>query len=630
MLSTILYRVTRQERYFMDKKRVAVKTVTSLVVSIAMIVLQGCSRAPEMTLEEIAAYTHRSGSLLLEKTVNHPWQGGPYVSGKTGGSWYDTILADPKTFNHYIAERDAESATIIGVTTDLLSEYDPWLKVWKPDCAFAQIETDEKKGTLTVHFTLRDALFWTYYGSDRKIPVTSDDALFWYNEIAGDPSFQSSGYEQQFVTMADGSQKHIDMVKIDDKRFDFVFPRIVADPMLATNMTLIPSFIYRPAKEKDGVDGVKKLFSVAVDPKTIPSIGRWYIVSYEPGQRLVFKRNPYYREVDDNGVSIPYPDEKIIQIVGDQNTDYLLFKQGKQETYVPRPEEVDAVVNGQGSSYTVFRRSGAMAAPFWTFNQNAKNKEKPYYTWFTKKEFRQAMSCLLNRERIITQTYRGLADTKYTFFPDANSYYNPAIQLAYRYDPARALELLASIGIKRSSDGILRDAAGNQVMFDLTIAAASSTANDIAQIIADECSRVGITVTVRQIDFQKMIEQMTATYDWQSLIIAFGPAIFPSQGSNVWPSSGNLHVWYPEQKKTATEWESRIDYLYNEGCYTNDHEAAAKIWNEYQSILLEQCPLIYLVRPRSFFAIRNIWDLRNVYFDTINDTMIDHVFLKQE
>ncbi len=611
------------------RKNLAVSYISIVCVCAVALSLFSCGqKTPEMTLEEIADYTHRSGTLLLDKTVSKPWTGGDYVPGKKGGTWYDSILSDPKTFNQYIGERDNDSASLISVTTDYLSDYDATKREWKPRCAFAKIETDEKNKKLIVHFTLRDNLYWTWYGSDKKVPVTSDDAVFWYNEIYGDPEFQSSGYGQQFVTMEDGTEKHIDIVKIDDKHFDFVFPRIVADPMLATNMNLAPSFIYRPAKEKGGIESVRKLFSVAVDPKTIPSMGRWYIASYVSAQRIVLKRNPYYWDADSNNVSQPYPDEQILQIVGDMNTDYLLFKQGKLETYTPRPEEADAVVNAQGTDYTVFNAEGSMGAPFWSFNENPKNKDSSYYRWFTKKEFRQAMSCIVNRERIITQTYRGLGEPKYDFFPSANPYYNPAITLKYRYDPERAVALLKQAGITRGSDGKMRDETGAAVEFDLSVPSVNTVTNDIAQIITDECAGIGITVNVRQVDFQKLVEMLTSTFDWQSVIMSLGANAFPSQGSNVWPSKGNLHLWYPMQEKPATDWEAQIDHLYNEGCYTIDRSQAEKIWDKYQSLILEQCPLIYLVRSKSFFAIRNKWDLTNVYYDNMNGAMTEHVFIK--
>jgi peptide/nickel transport system substrate-binding protein len=600
----------------------------SLVVLLAAFFVSGCAKKyPEMTLEEIDEYIEKSGLKLLEKTFYKPWDGSEFVAGKDGGTWNGCITGDPKTFNQYIAERDAESAGIISRTLESLADYDTSTKKWVPRAAFFEIETDKKNNTLTVHYTLRDGLFWTRPGSDEKIPVTSDDIIFWYDEIAGDPEFQSSGYNSQFVTMEDGSSARIKCVKISDKKFDFVFPRIIADPILSTNMEFCPSFIYRNAKEKKGSDGVKDLFKADCNVKEIPSMGRWYIVEYVPGQRVVYKKNPYYWEKDPDGKTATYPDTQILQIVGNPRTEYLLFRQGKTELYSPAPEEVQSVVDEQKNSYRVFRSESSLGAGMWTFNQNPKNIEKNFYRWFTQKEFRQAMSCLLNRDRIIYQTYRGLASPKYNFFPQVNPFYNRDISLKYRYDKNRAVELLASIGISQDESGTMRDSYGNRIEFDLTIASSSTTGSDIAQIVADECASVGITINVRQVDFQKLIEHLTSTYDWQSVFIGLGSNIFPTQGSNVWPSTGNLHVWYPEQKSPATDWEERIDFLYNEGSYTNDYKSAKKIWDEYQTILLEQCPVIYLVSMKTFCALQNKWSDKNFFYDNMNGAKSERVFL---
>ena len=58
-----------------------------------------------------------------------------------------------------------------------------------------------------------------------------------------------------------------------------------------------------------------------------------------------------------------------------------------------------------------------------------------------------------------------------------------------------------------------------------------------------------------------------------------------------------------------------------------DYEKAKPYWDEYQQIILEQCPVVYLVRGRSFFALQNRWDMTNVYFDNLNGAETAYVYL---
>lgn len=590
------------------------------------LIFSSCSYK-EMTLSEIEDYIRSSNSELIKNSVSKPWKNQPLEKGKVGGIWYDTILSDPKTFNQLIAERDGSSAAILDNVLDYLVDYDMETKTWTGRVADYEIETDTKNQKLIVHYTIKDNIFWSFYNSEEKIPVTSDDFVYWYNEIAGDKVFNSSGYSGQWILMPDGTEKKVECVKITDKKFDFIFPRIIAEPLLSTNMSLCPSFLYKKAKDESGAEGVKNLFPANCDVTKIPSCGKWFISEYLPGQRLVLTRNSDYWEKDSDGISNPYIEKKVFQIVGDMNTEFLLFKEGKTEVFTPRPEELSDVIKNQKDDYTVFNSEGSMSASMWSFNQNPKNKEQKFYSWFCKKEFRQAMSCILNRERIISQAYRGLASSKYDFFPKINPYYNSEIELKYKFNSENAKNLLLKAGFYYDS-GILKDEKGNICEFDITIPSSNTIFNDIALIISDECSKIGIKVNVRQVDFQKIIEMLTLTYDWQTVLIGLGSNAFPTQGSNVWPSNGNLHLWNPLQEKPATDWESRIDYLYNEGSFTLDYEKAKIIWDEYQSILLEQCPVIYLVRPRSFAAVRNRWDFSNLYFDNMNGLRTEFVFLK--
>ncbi|GHT78188.1 ABC transporter substrate-binding protein [Spirochaetia bacterium] len=589
----------------------------------------GCSKDEELSREELDALGFRGVTELLAKTTSKPWRGEAFVPGVLGGTWNSVTDQDPKSFNLLVAEQDAATQGVMDYMLDYLVDYDPLTRLWKPHAASFEVIPYEALDKLDVIYTLRDDLYWSYYNSPAKTKVSSDDVIFWYNEIYGREEFHSSSYYQQFLLMDDGSEAHINIEKIDDRRFVFHFPRIVAEPLLATNTTIHPRLDYEKALREKGVQGVRDIFSVNTDPQKIPSMGKWFLTEYTAGQRLVFKRNPAYWDKDSNGVSIPYYEEEIVQIIPEENTRFLLFKDGKTELYGSRPEDFAELVNNASNNYTVFGNEGALSASFWTFNQNPKNKDTPQYEWFTQKTFRQAMSCLLNRDRIIAQVYRGLARPKLTFFPEPNRYFNESVTLQYLYNPERAVELLSSIGIKRDSAGIMRDAKNRAIEFNLTIASDRTVQNDTASIISDELGKVGIKVNIRVLDFQKQVEQLFTTYDWESMLMGLsGSNIFPSQGSNVWSSGGNLHLWYPQQPSPATEWEARIDYLYNEGAYTVDEQKAKVIWDEYQRIILEQCPVIYLVRPLGFIALRNKWDMSNVYYDNMNGFELTHVFLK--
>ena len=600
----------------------------SILLIVAVLLLSGCKKTEELSLEEIENYGTDSVAELLEKTKYRPWEGQKFAPGKSGGTWKDSITSDPKTFNLIVADGDGETNALLNFLTDYLIDYNYTTKEWEPHIATPRVEVHEADGTMDVFFTLRDDLYWTYYGSDKKIKVTSDDAVFWYDEIDGEEQLHLSAYTGQFLAMEDGTIKHVDIEKIDDLTFVYHFPRITAEPLLHCNGSFGPMHVFKPVKDKEGVEGLKKIFSVSADPKTIPSMGKYYLVEYTSGQRLVYKKNPYYWEKDANGTVIPYPDEMIMSIVPDKNTQFLMFKEGSQEDYNPKTEEISELVKKQGDKYTIYKNGGTNGASLWTFNENPINKDKPYYEWFTCKEFRQAMSCLLNRERIISQVYNGLAEPCLYLFPKPNAFYNEEITLKYVFDLKKAEELLAKAGMKKDKTGVLRDKNGTPVEFDLTVTAESPVASDIASIIVDEAQKVGMKINVRTTDFQKLVEQMTSTYDWQSLFISLGTSIFPSQGSNVWPSNTPLHIWYPMQPSPATEWEARIDYLYNEGCCTIDHDKAKKIWDEYQSIILEQCPLIYLMRPISFYALSNRWDQTNLYYDPMGGATTDYVYLK--
>ena len=439
----------------------------------------------EMTEGEAMSERERARAEILAKTVTRPG-GQEWALGTVGGTWLSAINNDPKTFNTMSA-RDGDTATVVDVLFDSLADYDPYTREFLPNLASFEVEVDEEADTLTVVYTLRDDLYWTTLADpDTRVQVTADDVVFWYDEIEGDQELQQPGYAGQFIEMPDGSEARIEVEKLDEFTVAFHYPRIVANPILSTNMDFGPRYVYEPAKSEGGAEGVLNLFSVDTDPTTIPSVGEYYLTEYEPGVRVVAERNPNYWKKDAAGVTLPYIEKLVFQIVPDWNTELLLFKEGKKDSFTLRPEDMDELLNAEDPDYTVYNGGPTLGSAFISFNQNPDTMDPLVYSWFSQTRFRQAMSSVLNRDRIASQVYRGLAEPALHFFARANPYFDESIRQEFDYDPDRARDLLAEIGIRPNADGLMEDADGNHVEFDIHVGAENNVGVDIMNIFSDE------------------------------------------------------------------------------------------------------------------------------------------------
>lgn len=591
---------------------------------LSVVALLACGDGDEIELEDLSQFKDNPA---LQGTVYRPG-GRPWEIGTPGGTWTASINNDPKTFNTLNA-RDGDTGTIVGLLYEYLVDYDPYIKEFIPNLAKFEIEANEAEDKLAVRFTLRDDLYWTLPGQsrDQGVKVTSDDVIFWYNEIEGDKDLQQPGYAGRLIEMPDGSQKPITIEKIDDLNFRFVFPRVIANPVLSVNMSFGPRHIFEPVKRNRGAAALFDLQSIDTDPKTLPSIGAFHIVAYEPGVRVVARRNPNYWRKDSKDNPLPYIEELVFRIVPNRDTEFLIFKNGEKDAYSARPEDLSELLSKPNPNYTVYNGGRSLGSAFVAFNQHPKAMDPVVYSWMIRKRFRQALSSLLNRERIAQTVYRGLAVPAHHFFAIANPMFDPDIKLEYTYNPQRALSLLAEEGFKRDGNGVMRDPENRPVVFDIIVGIENNIGVDSMNIFADELKQVGIDGRVKPIDFQKLVEMLINTYDWHVATASLGSNYWPESGSNVWQSSGNFHLWHPLQEKPATEWEAKLDELYNRGRFSLDPQKRKAVYDEFQRLILEQVPLTYIVYPLSFLAVQNRWG--NVVHDTLQGLDLNFVYLKK-
>src|SRR5262249_42365879 len=111
--------------------------------------------------------------------------------------------------------------------------------------------------------------------------------------------------------------------------------------------------------------------------------------------------------------------------------------------------------------------------------------------WFGMKEFRKAISMVINRGDLCRIVYAGFAKPAYGPVPPSNHVWSNAALEAPKYDPQGALRLLAQAGFRLEND-ILQDGAGNRVEFTVVTNSGNGARVKIATMIQQDLSEVGI------------------------------------------------------------------------------------------------------------------------------------------
>jgi peptide/nickel transport system substrate-binding protein len=255
-----------------------------------------------------------------------------------------------------------------------------------------------------------------------------------------------------------------------------------------------------------------------------------------------------------------------------------------------------------------------MGANFVVFNQNPgvnPKTAKPFVAphklkWFEDVRFRRAVAYAIDKKRIIDVVKNGLGYPQYSpESPSVGFFYNGNVP-KYDYDLVKARALLAEMGFKdRNNDGVLKDVEGRSLEFNLYVNADNTERVDIAGIVRHDLESLGIKVNLQLIEFNTLVSKLTSTFDWEAIVLGLTGSIDPHFGQNVWLSSGQLHMWYPQQKTPATEWEKRLDELFALGAEEMDEKKRKTYYDEYQKIIAEETPMVYTALSARLTAVRN-------------------------
>ncbi|MBC6476042.1 MAG: ABC transporter substrate-binding protein [Hormoscilla sp. GM102CHS1] len=545
-------------------------------------------------------------------------------------------LGDPKTFNPALNQEfpNVFIFTFEGLTREngITGEIEPALaESW-------EISRDRKR----VVFTLRKGLKW----SDGQ-PLTADDVVFTYKEVVFNPDIPTDAKDPLRI----GERRSFPTVrKLGDPRLvEFTLPEPFAPFLRATGVSILPAHVLRKSVlslDGEGNPQFTSTWNTGTQLSEIVVNGPYKIESYNPSERVIFTRNPYYWRQDAEGNQLPYIDRIVWQVVESTETQLLQFRSGTLDIMGDsrplRPEYFSLLKREEKrGKFTIKIGGSSSSTTFMAFNLNqAKNERgEPFVDpvksrWFNSKEFRQAIAHALDRQRMVNNIFRGIGVRENSPVSVQSPYFlSPEAGLkVYEYNLEKAQELLRSAGFQYDKQGLLLDAEGNQVRFTLLTNAGNKIREAIGVQVKQDLGKIGIPVDFRPIAFSTLVSKLTNTRDWEAHIIGFTGGVEPHNGANLWTSSGGSHLFNqgPQPGETSiqawqvSDWEREIDRLFVKGARELDEQKRKKIYAEFQQLVQEQLPLIFLVNEVTMMAVRDrvtglkysglpSWGLWNIY-----------------
>jgi peptide/nickel transport system substrate-binding protein len=156
----------------------------------------------------------------------------------------------------------------------------------------------------------------------------------------------------------------------------------------------------------------------------------------------------------------------------------------------------------------------------------------------------------------------------------------------------------------RLEGGTLHDSSGKPVEFTVITNAGNKSREQMATMIQQDLTQIGIKVNLVTLDFPSLIERITRTYDYEACLLGLvNTDLDPSSQMNVWLSSAENHQWNPRQPSPATAWEAELDRLMRAQASATTDKARKVDFDRVQQIVAEQQPFIYLVNKDAMSAV---------------------------
>jgi peptide/nickel transport system substrate-binding protein len=533
--------------------------------------------------------------------------------GVRGGTMYVASISDPKKWNSVTAH-ETSTTQYTNMMLRGLVDTNPITGAIEPELAKSW---DISEDNLVITFHLREGLKW----SDGE-PFTADDVVFTFNDLIYNEDVETD--TRDILLLPDDTYPVVE--KVDDYTVKVTLSMIFRPILNSIGTPILPKHAVAQYVHKLNPDVPVGTFNSSwgldTDPAELVGMGPFMVESYAPDQHVTLVRNPYYYHYDANGTQLPYFDEYVVLTVASQDVSLLKFRNGELDclgiraTDVPILKREEAVKN---LTVLVDPDVANYGTSWIGINQDIGLAEGTYEnlrTLFRTRDFRAAMSHLVDKQAMIDTLFNGLAVPQWSpvsylspFYAGRDYYGGPVTEtdaVVFEYSLVKAGELLDGIGIiDRDGDGWRDYEDGTRVEIEMNTNAGNTVREGVCLIVADRASKIGLKLNFIPVNFNTLVNKLFASTG-EMIVLGLTGGNEPNNGANVYKSSGGLHFWHYSADAEPTETEKKIDELLNAGVATLDNDEAFEIYKEYQIMLADDdLGLVYTVNSAFTYAYSN-------------------------
>ena len=526
-----------------------------------------------------------AGKTDLDQSAAEPIANKKFYDPKAvnGGRIIIATGADTKNMNSLVNNEFLVS-TIWGYATDSLANRNfEHPEKFEPKLAESWSLSEDK---LTYTIKLRKGILWHDFTdpvSGKKwenVEVKAEDFKF-YVDAVKNPDTDCAPIRSYLLDL--------DSIEVVS---DYEFKVIWKKPyFLSESVTLelnpLPRHLYH---SYDGPFDGKRFNDDHERNRMIVGCGPYRFEKWEKDQRVVLKKFDKYfgRKY---GINPPL-EYVVFEIIKNPNTQFQTLLSKKVDRINLEPEQWVTRTNiPEFDEKTGFLKK--FKYPGRSYSYIGYNMKMPL---FQDKLVRQALTHLVDRERILKEVFYGLGRiTTGPFFMDT-PYYDKSIK-PYPFSVEKAKELLAKAGWKdTNNDGIL-DKDGKKFEFTIFSVAGRETQLRMLPIIKEDMAKAGVVMNIVSLEWSVYIQRLeNKSFEACTLGWAMG---FENDPYQLWHSAeadrvaSSNHISFKNRTADRLIEEMRV-------CF--DMEKRIQLCHEFHKLLNEEQPYTFLIAPYNLIA----------------------------